>query len=161
MAYFPRSVYAFSRWICWVSIVALIAMMLLTTSDVTLRYFGYPIKGTYEVVTFLFAAVVAFPIAYTQVLRGHIAIEFLVSRFPERVQAVLESIAHFLGLGVFCLLTWQVGLLGAKFWSIGQVSETLKFSYFPFVWGVAFGCAMMSVVLLIDLSKSVARLLRK
>lgn len=161
MAYFQRAVYSFSRWICWVSIVALIAMMLLTTSDVTLRYFGYPIMGTYEVVTFLFAVIVAFPIAYTQILRGHIAIEFLVSRFPERVQAVLESIAHFLGLGVFSLLAWQAVVLGANFWSVGQVSETLGFAFFPFVWGVAFGCATMCVVLLIDLSKSVARLVRK
>lgn len=161
MSHFQRGVYALSRWICWVSALALMAMMLLTTLDVILRYFGYPIKGVYEVVTFLFAVIVAFPIAFTQIQRGHIAIEFLVSRFSERVRTVFESIAHLFSLSVFCLLTWQVALLGTKFWKIGQVSTTLKFSYFPFVWGVAFACAMMSVVLLIDLSKSVARLVRK
>ena len=161
MSDFQRGVYTFSQWICWVSALALMIMMLLTTLDVILRYFGYPIKGVYEVVQFLFAMIVAFPIAFTQTLRGHIAIEFLVSRFSERVRAVFASIADLFSLSVFCLLTWQVAVIGIKFWKIGQVSTTLKFSYFPFVWGVAFACALMSVVLLIDLSKSVAQLVRK
>lgn len=143
------------------AVVALVAMMLLTSSDVILRYLGYPIPGSYEVVGFLAAIVIAFPIAYTQILRGHIAIEFLVSHFPKRAQTVIDSITCVLSIGVFSLLAWQCSVLATKLWSLGRVSETLEMPFFPFVYGVAFGCAIMCVVLLIDLSNSLAQLVRK
>ena len=143
------------------AVVALAGMLLLTCSDVILRRVGRPIVGTYELVGFFAVVVVAFPIAYTQILRGHIAIEFLVSRFPKRFQTAIDSINYVLGIGVFSLLAWQCCVLGTKLMSVGRVSETLQMPFFPFVYGAAFGCAMMCVALLIDLSNLLAKLVRK
>jgi len=40
----------------WIAGSAIVAMMLLTCTDVVLRYFRKPIPGTYELVCFLGAA---------------------------------------------------------------------------------------------------------
>ncbi|MDD4358053.1 MAG: TRAP transporter small permease, partial [Smithellaceae bacterium] len=53
--------------------VAVIAMMLLSVTDVVLRMFGKPIPGTYEQVGFLGAIVVSFALAFTSMEKGHIA----------------------------------------------------------------------------------------
>jgi len=161
MAYFERIVRKFSVRICWIAIVALFAMMMLTVSDVILRAFGSPIIGCYEVVTFLSAVVIGFPIAYTQIQRVHIAIEFVVMRFTRKAQKIVDAVAHFLSIGVFAVLAWQVSRLGVKFWTIGQVSETLELPFFPFVWGVAFGCAVMTLILIIDFYNSIIEAARK
>ena len=54
------------RWIDLVSAAAIVAMMTLTCADVVLRWFRHPIKGTYELVSFLGAIAVSFAIADSQ-----------------------------------------------------------------------------------------------
>jgi len=127
-------------------------MMFLTCADVVLRYFGYPIKGTFDVVGLLGAAVIALPIAYTQILRGHIAIEFISSRYPRRVGRVVDSVNCLLNIVIYSLLVWQCSLYGNKLHNLGRVSETLQIPIYPFAYILAFGCAMMCLVLLVELS---------
>ena len=145
-------VYALSRWACWLAILGLSIMMFLTCADVVLRYFGYPIKGTFDIVGLLGAAVIALPIAYTQILRGHIAIEFIASRFPVRARRIVDSVNCFLNIAIYSLLVWQCSLYGNKLYNLGRVSETLQVPLYPFAYIVAAGCAMMCLVLLIELT---------
>ena len=140
-----------SRGVCWAAALGLSVMMVLTFSDVVLRYFGYPIKGAYDIVGLSGAFAIALPIAYTQVLRGHIGIDFIVARFPKRVRGVIDTVNRVLNIGVYSLLAWQCAVYGKKLWSVGRVSETLKLPIFPFPFVVAVGCALMSVVLVIEL----------
>lgn len=161
MAYLRRFIHSLSQWVSWIAAVALAGMMLLTCSDVVLRYFGYPILGSFEITGFLGAVVAGLAIAYTQTLRGHISIEFIVSRFPQRTQAVIDSITCLLSIGVFALLAWQCSARGTTLWELGQVSETLEMPFFPFLYVVAFGCSMMCLVLLLDFISSLTRLVRK
>lgn len=158
---FTVVVHSLTRWICWLSVLALAAIMVLTCSDVVLRYFGYPIRGTFDVVGLLGAAVIALPIAYTQILRGHIAIGFIVSKFSKRAQTIIEIINGFLNIGLYSLLAWQCYLYGSKLWRLGRVSETVLIPIFPFAYIVAFGCALMCLVLLIELYDLMARLVRQ
>jgi len=127
-------------------------MMFLTCADVVLRYFGYPIKGTFDVVGLLGAAVIALPIAYTQILRGHITIEFISSRYPRRVGRVVDSVNCLLNIVIYSLLVWQCSLYGNKLHNLGRVSETLQIPIYPFAYILAFGCAMMCLVLLVELT---------
>jgi C4-dicarboxylate transporter DctQ subunit len=150
MTHFIKLVHSFSRWICWVSVAALIGMMLLTSSDVVLRYMGYPIKGTFDIVGLLGTIVVALAIAYTQVLGRHIATAFMASRGNKLVQTINNSIVCLLGLGMYALIAWQCSLLGTKIWRIGRVSDTIEIPLFPLVYVVAFGCALNCLVLLTD-----------
>lgn len=161
MAHFIKIVHSFSRWICWVSVAALLGMMLLTSSDVVLRYIGYPIKGTFDVVGLLGTIVVALPLAYTQLMGRHIATELMASRGSKVVQTINNSIVCLLGVGVYALIAWQCSLLGTKVWRIGRVSDTIEIPLFPFVYVVAIGCALNCLILLIDFYNLFAKAGRK
>lgn len=158
MAQFIRIVHSFSRWICWVSVLALLGMMLLTASDVVLRYGGYPIKGTFDIVGLLGTIVIGLPIAYTQVLRRHIAMEFIESVGPKLMQTITKSITCWLGITIYALIAWQCALLGAKLRAIHQVSDTIEIPLYPFPYVIAFGCALNSIVVFLEFCKLFTKL---
>jgi len=154
-------IYSISKCICWLAIAALAAMMLITFSDVVLRYFGRPIKGAYDVVGLLGAAVVALPIAYTQIKRGHIAIEFLVSKVPRRTRTFIDILNHLLNVFFYSLLVWQSSLYGKKLLDLGRVSETIQIPIFPFAYTIAFGCSVMCLVLIVETIQLLKELVKK
>ena len=151
-----RAIQYFSRLICWISGCALVGMMLLTSGDVVGRYIGYPIKGTYDVAGLLGALVVALPLGYTQMLKRHVAMEFMETHGSRLIRTVTSVIVSLLGIGVYALIAWRCFLLGSKFWAVGRVSDTIEIPIYPFVYVVAFGCALNCLVLLIDLYKLLA-----
>ena len=84
-----------------VGLAILLLMMFLTVGDVVGRYFfNRPISGTFELTNFMLALVVFFAIGYTQVRRGHISIDVVVSRFSPRAQAIIDSITYLFSLGL-------------------------------------------------------------
>lgn len=161
MAYFDRIIRKLSRWLSWVAVVALVAIMFLTSADVTLRFFGRPIPGTFEVVGFLGAVVISFALAYTQILQGHVAVEVVVSRLSQRKQAVIDSITFLLSIGIFSLIAWQSVVFATDLWLAGEVSPTEQIPFYPFVYGVGFGSAVLSLVLLLNFFESLSKAVRK
>jgi len=161
MAYLERIAQLLSRWFNWVAAGAAVAMMALTTVDVIGRSFRHPISGTFEIVGFLCVVVIAFAIAHTQVLRGHISVEIVVSRLPQRAQGVIGSIMCLIGLGLFILLAWQSMGLARDMWLCGWVSPTEKIPFFPFVYGIAVACVPICLVLLVEFLKSLAKAVSK
>lgn len=161
MAYLERITQWLSRWFNWVAAGGVVAMMLLTTADVIGRSFRRPIPGTFEIIGFLCVVVVAFAIAYTQILRGHISVEIVVSRLPQRAQGIIGSIMCLLGLGLFILLAWQSIGLARDVWVSGWVSPTEKIPFFPFIYGIALACVPICLVLLVEFLKSLAKAVRK
>ena len=125
--------------------------MLLTSADVVGRYLGYPIKGTFDIVGLLGPVVVALPLAYTQILKRHVATEFMAIHSSRFVQAITNVIVCLLGTGAFVMISWRCSVLGKKFWAVGRVSDTIEIPIYPFVYVVAFGCILNSLVLLVDL----------
>lgn len=140
-----------SHYICWVSVAGLSVMMFLTFADVILRYFGFPIVGSYDIVGICGAFVLALPIAYTQVLKGHVGIDFIIIKFPKALQKSIDVINHSLNIFIYFLLAWQCSVYGKKLWTVGRVSETLQIPIFPFPYIVGLGCALMCTVLIIEL----------
>jgi TRAP-type C4-dicarboxylate transport system permease small subunit len=161
MAYLERIAQWLSRWFNWVAASGLVAMMVLTSADVILRSFRRPIPGTFEIVGFLCVVVIAFAIGHTQILRGHISVEIVVLRLPQRAQGIIGSIMCLLGLGLFVLLAWQSLELARDLWLSGQVSPTEKIPFFPFVYGIALACVPICLVLLVEFLKSLAKAVRK
>ena len=98
-------------------------MMLLTCADVVLRLFGSPIPGTYEMVGFLGAVIIAFALAYTSLEKGHIAVEILVDRLPREAAGMsIEAVTSLIGASLFGLLTWQSLIYAADLRQSGEVS---------------------------------------
>jgi TRAP-type C4-dicarboxylate transport system permease small subunit len=144
----------------WVAGAGLVAIMLLTCSDVILRFFGRPIPGTFEIVGFLGAFVAAFAIAYTQVLRGHVAIDYLIDRMPHHKREIMRGFIYLVSAGFFSLLAWQSFLYGVSLSLSGEVSPTEKIPLSPFVYGIALACLPMILLLLANSVKSFVRVVK-
>jgi TRAP-type C4-dicarboxylate transport system permease small subunit len=151
-----------SNWLNWVAGIGLVAMLGLTVADIVgIKLFKWPIPGGIEIVAFLGVVVTAFAIAYTQVLRGHIEVEFVVMRLPPRVQAAIAAFVWLLSLALFALLAWQSIDYGLSLQTTGTVSMTQRIPFYPFVYGIAFCCIPVCLVLLVEFLKSVAKAVKE
>jgi len=157
VAYFGRVVYSLSRVCDRIAQAAVVAMMLLVVGDVVLRVVWHPISGSYDFVRFIGAILIAFAIAYCAVQRGHISVELVVAHFPQRVQGIIGSITGILSLGLFGLIAWQCLVLANDMWRLGEMSMSALLPFYPYIYGVSFGCAVLCLVILVDLGKSLAK----
>ena len=164
MVYFDRVVHSLCKFCDQIAQGAVMAMMLLVVANIIWRVvpkIGRPIFGTYDVVGFIGATLVAFAIAYCAVQRGHISVELVVARFPQRVQGIIGSITGFLSLGIFAVITWQCVVLANDMRRVGEVSMSALLPFYPYIYGVAFGCALLCLVISVDLGKSLAKAVGK
>jgi TRAP-type C4-dicarboxylate transport system permease small subunit len=157
MVYFERFVRLVSQWCDRIAQGAVVAMMLLVSANILLRVFGKPFIGTYDWVGLIGTILIAFALGYCGIQRGHVRVEFILARFPQRVQAVVDSITGILSLGLFALAAWQSMVMGTEMWRKGDVSMTIQMPFHPFVYTIAFGCALLWLIILIDTIKSMAK----
>lgn len=137
----------------WMAGIFLVGMALLTCSNIFLRLVWVPVKGTFELMGFFGAIVVAFALGYTQVKRGHVAVDILVNRFSEKTRRILSGINYFICMIFFAGAAWQIAAMATNLWKTGEVTETLRIIFYPFTYGVALGCLVLALVLLIDFLK--------
>ena len=151
-----------TRWLNWMAAAAIIAAMVFVCINVVGRgFFGSPLKGTVDIVSLLGALIIAGAIAYTQVLKGHIRIDLLVGMLPPRMQYIIDSVVNFIGFGLFAIISWQTLVFAKSTFEIGELSEVLKLPLAPFAWVVSIGCIALTLVLLLDLIKTISKAVGK
>jgi TRAP-type C4-dicarboxylate transport system permease small subunit len=133
------------------------ALMLLATGNVVLRIFSMPYKGTYEIVSFLGAVVIAFSLGFTQKTKSNIVVDILTEKFPKEVQIIIDKIADLIIMIFFGIACWQIYVWGMKIIESREVSETLKIPFYPFVFSVAIGFALLSFTAFVDFLKNLLR----
>jgi TRAP-type C4-dicarboxylate transport system permease small subunit len=138
----------------WIGGCILGVMILLTCANIFLRLVWKPIMGTFELMGYFGAVITAFALGYTQISRGHIAVDVMVLRFSEKTRRSLNVINSLICMVFFALVTWQIAKYATTLWKTGEVTETLRIIYYPFTYGVALGCALLSLVFLADFLKS-------
>jgi TRAP-type C4-dicarboxylate transport system permease small subunit len=153
----PRVIGQVGKGFNWIACAAVVVMMLLSTADVILRYFYKPIPGAYEMVGFLGTVVVSFALAFTSLEKGHIAVDILVDKLPQRLQLVIESFNNFLGALFFGLVSYQAVLYALDIIKSGEVSLTIRMPIYPFIFGIAVGCGLLALLLFADFIKSIKR----
>ena len=157
-----RFVNSLSGYLNWVAGIGLVTMLAMIAADIIgAKLFKWPIPGGIEMVGFLGVIVIAFAIAQTQIMKGHIEVEFLMIRFPRKVQKVISSIISILGLALFGLLAWRSYDFGRTLQASGEVSMTQEIPFYPFVYGIAFCCIPIILVLLVQCLRSVTELVKK
>jgi len=140
----------------------LAAMMILTGVDVFLRYiFNRPVTGSYEMTEFMMPIVIAFGLAYCALEKGHVSVQLVTSKLPERAQVVMHIFANLVFLAVFILITWQTLLRAKGMFDTGQTSIVLYIPVFPFVLAVAIGSAALCLVVLRDLFTYLSQVVKK
>ncbi len=135
----------------WIGGFFLVIMILLTCSNIFLRLVWTPIRGTFELIGFFSAIVTAFALGYTQIHRGHIGIDLLVSRFSATAQRILSGINYAICMVFFAIAGWQIARWANVLRRTGEVTETLRIIFYPFTYAVSLGCLVLALVLLVDL----------
>ncbi len=153
MKYLDRFDLYFNRLLMVTGGIALLAVMFLATVNVALRIFHVPFSGSYEIISFLGALVTASALGYTQRHRDHIVVDILSEKFSPGPRRLVDMVSFFLIAAFFAVVSRQTFLWGTKISETGELSETLKMAYHPFVFGVALGFAFLALSAVVDLLK--------
>jgi len=124
---------------------AVAAMVVLTSVDVVGRYFGHPVRGTYEIIELLGAVTIMGALPYTKAIKGHVAVEFLYLRLPRLGKVILDTLMRLVVLGLFVFLTWRFVLYGRDLHASGEVTATLHWPIFWVPYWMA-GCSAAVVL---------------
>ena len=139
----------FSQLMSRIGAIALVSMMFLTAADVILRYcFNRPISGAYEITEYLMVILIGFGFAYCTLLKRHVTLDVLASRFPQRTSAIINSILYLFIFGLFVLVVWQSIEYTTFMHARNVKSSMLSIPRYPFIAALTFGFVIVSVVLL-------------
>ncbi len=148
-----------TRFMATVGMIFVIPLMLITTGDVVGRgFFNKPIAGTFEMSEYMLAVIILLGTAYTQQVKGHVAVDFLTTRFNKKTQALCQAVTMLLSLFIVSIVVWQGFKLG--FEETG-VTDQLRIPRAPFKMLVGIGGIFLWFQILFDFLDSVAKLKRR
>lgn len=152
MLFFDKTVKILSSVFNLLASASLMAMILLTCIDVSMRYFfSRPIAGTYDLVSLMGAVIAAFAMPYTMLMKGHVAVDLLVRTLSRRKQLVIETVTHVVGILLFLTVAWQCLGLALDMKAAGEVTPTLLLPFYPIVYCMSVCFFMLCVTILINL----------
>jgi TRAP-type C4-dicarboxylate transport system permease small subunit len=135
----------------------LIAMMLLTVSDLILRrFFNSPLPFSFELVEFLLVVVAYCYIPYVPSTGRHVSVDTLTSRLPRSTRDKIVIGGDFVTAIVFGLISWQNVLQGFNVMNLGATTAILHVPKFPFQFWVAFGSGVACIAVLVKTLNSIA-----
>jgi TRAP-type C4-dicarboxylate transport system permease small subunit len=140
----------------------LVAVAVLTVSNVIYRFFGKVIVGSYELNEFMIVVVIGFALAYAALTKEHIIIDMVVSRFRKRAQAIAVIFSSLLGMVVLGVMVGApVFYLLKRGFSGEAYTDVLRLPFFPLKCVWVFALVLFGLVFLIDLFKALKQALRK
>ena len=132
-----------------VGICFIVVMMLLVVTDVCRRYFfSAPIIGADQLVEKSLGILLAFTLAYTAAMKGHIRVDLLTDRLPQRTQAIINSILSLIGCSLMSLITWRIVLHTKRIMDTGLLIAQVDIPMWPFAGLLVVGFFVFTLVLL-------------
>jgi tripartite ATP-independent transporter DctM subunit len=158
---FKNLIFKASEVINGIGITLLLFMMFLMVVDVFLRrIFNRPLTGSFELVQFMLVTIVYSAVAYATCKKAHISIDLLTSRLSEKTGALIDSITLLLSFFLFGLVAWRNLIRAAELSRDGTTSVLLSIPLYPFYYVVAFGCGVLTLVLLIQFAEAVKKAIK-
>ena len=148
----------------WVACAASVGLLLLTAVDLILNHlsdligrdvFSWTWAGGYEITGLLGLLIVGFAISHTQILGGHISVDFFTRRMNPRAHRIISIITNLFILAIFALIIRQMIIYGQIIQSAGETTAMEGIPLAPFAYAVAFAALMMCLVLVIKLIRLV------
>lgn len=141
------AVVAVLRYISWISGVCLIAIMLIAFFNVLgEKIFHYGIPMSNELIQYLHIPVVFLAAAYVTLDRGHVKIDLLSAKLPQRVQWVCTLIGNALGVFICGFISQRGFVQMGKFFTRHKMSSVsgMAFPLWPFALIFSIGFAMFA-----------------
>lgn len=138
--------------------IALAAIMFLIVANIIIRRFMAPIPGTVEIVELAGALILGSSIAYCLYNGGHIFVDVLVRRLPDKRQNWIDFLGNLAMIILNGLIAWQMYVYGARMMTRGIVTGHLELPHAPVIFIVAIGFLLMALVNLTHILNSAAKL---
>ena len=152
MLFFEKTIKLLSSFFNLFAAASLAAIILLTCTDVSMRYFfSRPMAGTYDLVSLMGAVVAAFAMPYTMLMRGHVAVDLFVRKLSRKKQLAVETVTHVVGICLFPIMVWQCFALASDMKAAGEVTPTLLLPFYPVVYAIAVCFFVLCLAILVNL----------
>jgi TRAP-type C4-dicarboxylate transport system permease small subunit len=147
---FTNFITGFSQQLDKIAGLCIVGIMVLVVCNVVLRaVLTRPILGTYELVSLLTAVSIALALANCAINNAHIAVDFVVDRFPLMYQAISDSIINLTAIIFWGFSAWHLGQYANKMIQNGIVSSTAQIPIYPVIYLIALGLITLCLVLII------------
>lgn len=123
--------------------------------------FSRPLLGAIDIVTVSQLVAIGFAVVGTLIAERHVRVEFIVSRLPERLRSVVDSIVAIFCTGLFVLIIWRLIVLGYSFQTSREATATIYIPLYFFAYGIAVALVPVCVVYLLNLVKAIYTVARK
>jgi len=132
------------------SIVALVAILLIMFLDIVLRYvMEITVLGAYEIIEYLMVIAVAFCMAHTEVLDGHVKVTMLTEKFGEKTYKATRFLGYILQSAMlFCVMVANIQQANYIMGKHGA-SAIHKIPAFPFYLVISAGFGIFGGVMLL------------
>lgn len=140
------------------AMVAMVFVMLAVSADVFMRYvFNSPIVGVWDLSTMAFAIIIWGPMTYAALRGSHIALTFLLDKFPRLPRLGLQVIISLVTSGMLGLVSWRLLLHAIHLDETQFVSPTLRIPHAPVTYFAAFACVIMALAFLTRLPEALGK----
>ena len=112
------------------------------------------IPGIIEIEEFMMVLIVFLSLGFLQSEKEHVSIDLIFNRFPEWVQHLVAFFNYTVCFTLFAIMSWQSVIQIAK--KKTEVSFSLGIPISVFIGVAAFGIILLSIVLLIDILKTLS-----
>lgn len=133
--------------------VATLAIALLVSLDVLLRYFlGRPLLFVDEVASFLQVFVVFGGLAYTFLVGGHVRVDLLTAHLSRPTRAWLRLLTLGLGLAFVLVVTWVTTQSALTAYRYGRVTAVMLYPIWIPMLLIPAGLLLMAAALVVALT---------
>lgn len=142
----------FSTWMETVAGLALVGVMLLIGADIVGRIFGFPIPGTYEIVSFAGGLVIGLAVPATSRAKGHVSTDFLLGVLSEKSRSILSVITRIMGTALFLIAGCSLIFMGLRLKASGEVTAVLTLPFYHVAYAMGGAFLIQSLVLFSDIA---------
>jgi TRAP-type C4-dicarboxylate transport system permease small subunit len=154
---FQRVFTLLEDWFAKFGALAIFLMIFFVTADVGARYlFNSPIVGQMEMTEILMVVGVFPGLAYTQRMRGHIGMDFIIRRIPEgRLSHLITLVTTFFSLLIYVAIACSSLNVSLFYMKMGTKSIFLPWPTWPLPFIVSVGSFFLCIRFLIELKSQV------
>lgn len=161
MNLFFRLVHAITKFCDKIAQISVLLMLVLVVGNIIGRRIWKPIFGVYDYVSYIGVIIVSFSIAYCAQQKAHTQVELFMARFSKKTQNIIDFFTNLMSLGIFIIACWQLVVFGNDMRKAGELSMTSLTPFYPFIFATAIGCALLCLVIICDIIKSIMGVFEK
>ncbi|UCG68082.1 MAG: TRAP transporter small permease [Thermoplasmata archaeon] len=141
----------------FVALIAIVIMMMLTTTDVILRYlFDSPILGSMEMTELLMVSVAGLSLAWCTLKSGHIRVDIIINMFSKKTNRTIDMVNYILTAGICAFIVPALINRYIEGEKLDVRTYVLQIPEGPFVLLLSFGYLLTFLVLIVNIVKSIS-----